>query len=511
MKTPDPQPPAATPDCESEYADLMRLKDSILSSAGEGIYGLDAEGRTTFVNPAAEAMLGWLAEELIGKPQHDIIHHTRADRTPYAREACPIYAALRDGTVHREEDEVFWRKDGSCMPVEYVSTPILDAQGRVEGAVVSFFDITERKQQRVSLERALAEVEALKDRLAQENRYLQQEIQVQHNFEEIIGQSEALQQTLHRIEQVAGTDATVLITGESGVGKELFARSIHHLSRRRDRPLVKVNCAALPANLIESELFGHTKGAFTGATESRIGRFELANGGTLFLDEIGELPIDLQPKLLRVLQEGELERIGSASTVPVDVRILAATNRDLVKSVWAGDFRDDLYYRLNVFPVEVPPLRERHGDIPLLVAHFVRKASARIGKRIEQVPESVQRALESYAWPGNVRELENIVERAVILSQDGVLRIDEALTMRSLERPSENGASSSEVTAAKSPTEAPSEADRRSLAEVERGHIEAMLHSTGWRVEGRDGAAEILGMRPSTLRSRMAKLGIERP
>ena len=477
-------------EAEESVRRLQRQNASILESAGEGIYGLDHRGCTTFVNPAAADMLGWQPAELLGQPQHTIIHHSHVDGTPYPVTECPIYAAIKDGAVHRVDDEVFWRKDGTCLPVEYVSTPIRDEDGRLAGAVVSFIDITERKQQQEALERALAEVRQLKDRLQEENRYLQQEIKVNHNFEEIIGTSDALKKTLSRLEQVAGTDATVLITGETGVGKELFARAVHNLSLRNERPLVKVNCAALPANLIESELFGHERGAFTGATSRRIGRFELADGGTIFLDEIGELPLELQAKLLRVLQEGELERVGGSRTISVDVRIIAASNRDLTKAVWAGEFRDDLYYRLNVFPVEIAPLRDRKEDIPQLVTHFVQKSAAKLGKEIGHIPDHTQAALQQYDWPGNIRELDNVIERAVILSTDGTLRVDEALEMRPPE-----------------PVTAP---ERRTLATIERDHILDVLEQTNWRIEGKDGAAVILGLHANTLRSRMKKAGIEK-
>jgi PAS domain S-box-containing protein len=477
-------------EAETTVRRLQRENASILESAGEGIYGLDCQGHTTFVNPAASEMLGWKPEELLDKPQHAIIHHSHVDGTPYPVVECPIYAAFHDGAVHRVDSEVFWRKDGTSLPVEYVSTPIRDEDGKLTGAVVSFMDITVRKQQQEALERALTEVQELTDRLQEENLYLQQEVQLNHDFEEVIGTSDALRKTLSRVEQVAGTDATVLLTGETGVGKELFARAIHHLSPRSERTLVKVNCAALPSTLIESELFGHEKGAFTGATALRTGRFELAHGGTIFLDEIGELPLELQAKLLRVLQEGELERIGGSRTIAVDVRVIAATNRDLTKAVWAGDFRDDLYYRINVFPVEVAPLRDRKEDIPQLVTHFVRKYAARLGKQITHIPNHTQVALQRYDWPGNIRELENIIERGMILSTDGSLPIDEALDMRAPE-----------------PAVAP---DRRSLAEVERDHILGVLEQTNWQIEGADGAAAILGLHPNTLRSRMKKARIEK-
>jgi transcriptional regulator with GAF, ATPase, and Fis domain len=374
------------------------------------------------------------------------------------------------------------------MPVEYVSTPIHDEAGELAGAVVTFNDITERKRQQEALEGALAEVQQLKERLQAENLYLREEIQGAHNFKEMIGQSDALAKTKRQIEQVAETDATVLVLGETGVGKELIARAIHNLSKRSERPLVKVNCASLPSTLIESELFGHEKGAFTGASAQRVGRFELAHGGTIFLDEVGELPLELQAKLLRVIQEAEFERLGGSRTIKVDIRIVAATNRDLTKAVWAGDFRDDLYYRLNVFPVKVPPLRDRREDIPRLVAHFVGKFSAKLGKRIDPISEPVQDALQRYDWPGNIRELENVIERAVILATDATLSVDEALETR----PSLPGA-------------AP---DRRSLDQVERDHIVSVLEQTEWRMEGDRGAAVVLGLHPNTLRSRMKKLGI---
>lgn len=486
----DDQLMKATDSAQQAVLALQRRNDLILESAGEGIYGLDRNGHTTFVNAAAARMLGWQSEDLKDCVQHDVIHHTTADGKHYEVTDCPIYAAIHDGKIHREDSEVFWRKDGTSIPVEYVSTPIYGENGEIDGAVVTFNDITERKLQQAALESALEEVRTLKNRLQEENLYLQQEIKLNHNFEEIIGSSEALMKTLRRIEQVADTDATVLLLGETGVGKELFARGIHHLSGRRGRPLVKVNCAVLPANLIESELFGHERGAFTGATERRIGRFELAHGGTLFLDEVGEIPLELQAKLLRVLQEGELERLGGSRVIKVDVRIIAATNRNLTKAIWAGDFREDLYYRLNVFPVEVPALRERKEDIPQLVQHFVKKTSKKMGKAIDTIPDHVQTALSQYDWPGNIRELQNIIERGVILSTRGVLRVDEALEMRE-------------------PTEVLS-VQKRTLASVERDHISGVLEQTNWRIEGAKGAAVILDLHPNTLRSRMKKMGIAR-
>ena len=306
----------------------------------------------------------------------------------------------------------------------------------------------------------------------------------------IVGDSDALRYVMSRVEQVASTDATVLLTGETGTGKELIARAIHHRSLRRDRPFVVVNCAALPATLIESELFGRERGAFTGAHQTQIGRFELANRGTIFLDEVGELPIELQPRLLRVVQEGQLERLGSPHTVDIDARLIAATNRDLIEEVRAGRFRRDLFYRLNVFPLTIPALRERREDIPALVRHLVDRLATTLRKRIDHVPPDVIRALEAYDWPGNVRELENVLQRAIILSAGTTLSLGD------------NWLPFLEPVATGS---------RLTLEEIDRRHITQTLAGSRWRVEGVGGAAQVLGMKPSTLRSRMAKLGIVRP
>ena len=307
----------------------------------------------------------------------------------------------------------------------------------------------------------------------------------------IVGDSDVLRYVMFRVDQVAPTDASVLLLGETGTGKELIARAIHQRSARRGRPLVIVNCAALPANLIESELFGRERGAFTGAHASQIGRFEMANRGTVLLDEIGELPLELQPKLLRVLQEGQVERLGSPRTVEIDVRVIAATNRDLAEEVRAGRFRSDLYYRLNVFPITMPSLRDRREDIPALVHHLVRRLSRTLHKTIDTIPPSTMQALERYDWPGNIRELENVLQRAIILSSGSTLTIGDAWMPAVQTRPAA--------------------ADLVKLADVERRHIQSILEGVRWRIEGTGGAARLLGLNPSTLRSRMAKLGIERP
>jgi len=337
--------------------------------------------------------------------------------------------------------------------------------------------------------RAYEEIARLRALLEEENRYLQEEIKTEHNFEELTGQSPEMKRVFKLIETVAPTDATVLLVGETGTGKELVARALHNLSSRRHRTLVKVNCAALPAGLIESELFGHEKGAFTGALTRRAGRFELAHGGTLFLDEIGDLPLELQPKLLRVLQEGEFERVGGHQTIRVDVRVIAATNRELEHAIQGSRFRADLYYRLSVVPIRLPPLRERRGDILLLAGYFAQKHGARLGKRITSILPSTLHVLEAYPWPGNVRELENVVERALILSEGAQLDLGGWLPR---------------------PSPLPHEEGTQTLEEIERKHILAALERTAWRVSGERGAAKLLGMKPTTLEARMKKLGIAR-
>jgi formate hydrogenlyase transcriptional activator len=339
--------------------------------------------------------------------------------------------------------------------------------------------------------RAHEETEALKARFEAEAVYLQEEIKTEHNFEEIIGQSPAVRQSLRKLEQVAPTDTTVLIHGETGTGKELLARAVHDRSRRKSRPLVKVNCGSIPSGLVESELFGHEKGAFTGATQRRVGRFELAHGGTIFLDEVTELPVDTQVKLLRVLQEGEFERVGSSQTIKVDVRVIAATNRDLQEVVRNGSFRADLFYRLNVFPLEVPPLRERREDIPLLVNFFISRFGKSLGKEIRGVSQKSMASLSQYHWPGNIRELQNVIERAAVLAKGPILHVDDTLL-----RADESASSQTAID---------------TLENVERQHILRALGETQWVIHGKKGAAELLGINPSTLRSRMEKLGIKKP
>jgi formate hydrogenlyase transcriptional activator len=650
----------------------------ILDSAAEGIFGCDPEGTCLFCNPAAVRLLGYDdPSELLGKNMHAVEHHTRADGRPYPIEECPIYIGFQSGQGVHRDDEVYWRKDGTCFPVEFWSHLILRDSSTL-GAVITFVDITERKQaeealrkserlkrsileinnaimtnlteeallrsisealrpcvsfdrcaitlyapetdtmrflavagalrsdyfqaglevnrtetsagwvfdhqqplrrnleeeqlfanerrlfeeglrslcgvplvlrgksigtlsvvnrkknayseedaqflQEVAIQVALAienmkfyeEIAALKGRLEKENIYLREEIRTEHNFEEIVGNSPALLAVLRAVEQVAPTDSTALIYGETGTGKELIARAIHNRSARKDRPLVSVNCSAISAGLVESELFGHVKGAFTGAIEQRIGRFELAHGGTIFLDEIGELPLETQVKLLRVLQEHEFEPVGSSRTQRVDVRVIAATNRNLREMVEAGRFRSDLFYRLNVFPLQLPPLRERHADIPQLVALCVSRFAKRFGKKVEGVSQETMARLMSYSWPGNIRELQNVMERAVVLSTGPTLRLDKDLgPVVAIEGSPETDEIPAPMRPAGPPLwgpqpAPPSPSGLPTLEEVERSHILAALQQAAGVVDGPRGAAKILDLHPNTLRHRMNKLGIKR-
>ena len=361
----------------------------------------------------------------------------------------------------------------------------------VEERTVELVAATEESEKRKRIaEDSLAEILQLKEKLESDRAYLREEIKLENNDEKIIGQSDALKYVLYKVGQIASSDTTVLILGETGTGKELVARAIHNLSLRKNRALIKVNCATLPANLIESELFGHEKGSFTGSLSKHLGRFEIANGATLFLDEIGELPLELQAKLLRVLQDGEFERLGSSHTIKVDVRIIAATNRNLEEEVRHGRFREDLWYRLNIFPITMPPLRDRTDDIPLLVDFYVRKIAKRLGKTIEIIPEAIMVALKGYNWPGNIRELENVLERAVINSSGAKLRLVDEL---------------------RKPVWELASTGPKTMEAVEREHILRVLELTRWKVSGKDSASEILGLDRSTLRARMSKLNIEKP
>jgi PAS domain S-box-containing protein len=469
--------------------------DLILGALGEGVYGLDREGRGTFCNEAATRILGWTAEDVIGAPLHDIHHHSHADGSPYLREDCPIYAALVDGVVHEADNEVFWHVNGQAVPVHYTSTPVIE-DGEVVGAVVVFRDISVRRQLELERERAFAEISALKEQLEHERDYLRDELRAQPQYRGIVGSSDALQRTLSQIEAVAETNASVLITGESGVGKEGIALAIHDQSQRADATLVKVNCASIPSELFESEFFGHVKGSFTGAHKDRIGRLELADGGTLFLDEVGEIPLNQQGKLLRALQEHEFERVGDDRTISVDVRVVAATNRDLAEEVRAGRFREDLFYRLSVFPIAVPPLRERRGDIAELAQYFADLACEELRKEPVRITRQQLASLEAHAWPGNVRELKNVIERAVILSSGKKLRLDLVLPA---------GTASAATAPVPDAGEFMTEAE---FLQLEAANLGAVLEAASWRISGDGGAADLLGIKPSTLAYRMKRLGV---
>lgn len=470
----------------------------ILGAVGEGIYGLDTRGQTTFINPAAERILGWSAIDMIGQDAHHLFHHSHSDGRAFEVNQCPIHASFSDGQVHRVDHEVFWHKSGEPIAVEYTSTPIFE-MGRLVGAVVLFRDIRERQRTEARLRDALSEVEQLKTRLEMENQYLQEEINAHGNHHEIVGESPAVKHLLQQIDLVAATDANVLVTGESGTGKELVARAIHASSPRRDRPLIRVNCAAVPRELFESEFFGHLKGAFTGAVSNRVGRFELADGGTLFLDEVGEIPLELQSKLLRVLQDRQFEPVGDNRTRAVDVRVIAATNRDLRDMVARGAFREDLYFRLNVFPIRSVPLRERLEDIPLLASHFLERASLAFNKPGIRMSLTQVAVLQQYAWPGNIRELQNVIERQTIVSRDGRVSFHEVLAPSA---PS-SGPVSSIAQCQPEPT-----ADKDWERQMKLNAI-SVLKRTAGKVSGEGGAAQLLGLKPTTLASRLKKWGVD--
>ncbi len=447
--------------------------------------GLDS--RFIRANRAAMRSLGITPEEVEGTYGRDFVPNT-PDAQRRLREA---FESIGRGTDTSGVVLELRRKDnGKPLWIQWWSKP--DIGGKFTRTM--FVDITER----VLMEQEKARLEA-------QNTYLQEEIRSEHNFGEIVGSSPALLDVLRQVDQIARIDSTVLILGETGTGKELIARGIHDRSPRKNRALVKVNCGAISAGLVESELFGHVKGAFTGAIANRDGRFRLADGGTIFLDEVGELPMDTQVKLLRVLQEQEFEPIGSSKTIKVNVRIVTATNRDLEELVREGKFRADLFYRLNVVPLRVPALRERVSDLPLLVTFFVQKCAKKLGKQITSVSEEAMRRLANYSWPGNIRELQNIIERAVILSPGKTLVIADELRAAP--------AATARVATAKSGAvdTAPTPDGNGSLDDVERRHIESVLNQTNWMIEGERGAAKILDVNPSTLRSRMQKLNIKRP
>jgi len=459
----------------------------LVNSAMDAIIELNRNLNVTRVNAAAEKVFGCCSQEIVGQLFTRFLSSDSRER---------LANLIIELDLRPEGERYTWIPGG--LSAQSASGEAFPAE-----ATLSRFDMGREPFYTLILRNVNARLKAQQKirSLTVETEYLREEIKELQSFDEIVGQSEPLTRVLRDIEEVADTDANVLILGETGTGKELIARAIHRNSRRREKPLIKVNCAAMPGTLIESELFGHEQGAFTGATKKREGRFALADGGTIFLDEIGELPVELQVKLLRVLQEGEFELVGSSRTQKVDVRVIAATNRDLKQATREGKFREDLYYRLNVFPIELPPLRERGDDIGLLAENFVRRFAQRMGRAIESLSEDCNRRLKSYGWPGNVRELQNVIERAVITSRDGRLNLDRALPESG--RIAATEAVSSEKTAQRVRT-------AKELEALERTNLIVALETTSWRVAGENGAAQLLGMKPTTLSSRMKALGIER-
>ncbi len=470
-----------------EREELRRSHDrlrALTENASDGITVLDADGRIIYMTPSAERLLGYKPEEMIGRHAGDFIR---------PEDVAPLTDKIRRALENPEEVQTIRvrvrRRDGSTIDVEAVGRRLRDPAD-TRYVVFNWRDISERVQY----------YDKLRERLESENAYLQEEVRAASGSGAILGKSAGVHRMLEQIEMVAPTDATVLILGETGVGKELVARAIHERSLRRDRPLVKINCTAIPRELFESEFFGHVKGAFSGALRDRIGRFQLADGGTLFLDEIGELPLAMQPKLLRVLQEGEFEPVGADTMRRVDVRIVAASNRDLKSLVRAGRFREDLYYRLSVFPIEVPPLRERKDDIPILAKHFLELASKRFSRSGLHLTPSQMRQLQNYDWPGNVRELQNVIERAVITSHLGSLGLDIPSA--------ESRSSAPAATRSKSREESEVIPDKEMTRRM-RDNMIAALKRSGGRIYGAGGAAELLGIRPSTLSTRIKKLGLK--
>jgi PAS domain S-box-containing protein len=470
-----------------DHASIAALRhhlDTLVDGTHDGIYAVDPVGRTTLVTPSVSLMTGRNAQELVGAPVHDVLHHSHHDGQHYPRETCPIYAACCAGQVERSE-AVFWRKDGSKFPIEYTTAPLVQG-GEVVGGVVVFRDLDAIRALHRKIRGIADDLDALIPVGAPPSAPRPEDLPAAVP----LGRSESWLRVTHLVERVARADTTVLLLGESGTGKELVANAIHQQGPRRGRPLVKLNCAAIPMSLVESELFGHERGAFTGATGQRIGRFEQAGEGTIFLDEVGELPLEAQAKLLRVLQEHEFERVGGTRTLRSKARIIAATNRDLAGLVASGRFRSDLYYRLNVFPLALPPLRQRRDDIPLLAEHFLRRLEPKLGRVLRGFTPAAEKRLVDHDWPGNVRELANVIERAAVLTDGDVL---EASALEPLSR---------SVPEPVGETEDPT---------ADEATIVAALESAQWKVTGPRGAATVLGIHPNTLRYRMRRLGIRRP
>jgi PAS domain S-box-containing protein len=461
------------------------------------LHTVDGDGNIVAVTDHWLQKLGYRRDEVVGRPTTDFF--TESERKRYADGR--LRELISQGDFNNEERQVI-TKDGRVLHLVVSAISHRDASGKVDQMLVASKDVTERNRAERELRVTVAENARLRKELERERDYLREEVNVAMNFGRIVGKSIVLQQMLRRVEAVAETPASVLLLGESGVGKELVAHAIHTRSSRSDHPLVKVNCASIPKELFESEFFGHVKGAFTGAHRDRIGRFQLADGGTIFLDEVGEIPLELQGKLLRVLQESEFERVGDDVTKSVDVRVIAATNRDLEKLIVDGEFREDLFYRLSVFPIEVPPLRDRDGDIIQLAQHFLEKVCNDFGRPIMTLTRAQANNLHDYHWPGNVRELKNVIERAVILSPGNVLRLDLSMPDRELAKT---------VAVADEAKQDGHVLTEMEMRELQKKNLLAALRETNWRVSGPHGAAELLGVKPTTLADRIRTFGLKKP
>jgi PAS domain S-box-containing protein len=455
------------------------------------VLGVNNDKTVSYVNPFFLQLTGYEERDVLNHPFINIL----PEQEGQAMEARIDEVTSRESAILSERRLSILTNSGEQREILW-SNVLMSNSGNLPSGILSIGkDITDQAHAEAARDQAIEELESLKENLEKENISLKELIQADHGFKEIIGKSNGLLYVLSKVQQVASTDSTVLILGETGTGKELVARAIYQASQRADKPFIRVNCAAIPADLVESELFGHEPGSFTNAINLRRGKFELAEGGTIFLDEISEMPLDSQVKLLNVLQEKELERVGGSKTIPVDVRVISATNRDLSNEVVEGRFRADLYYRLNVYPVTIPPLRNRKDDIPLLVMHFIAMFNKKFGKNVEEVPSLIIDSLADYNWPGNIRELQNILERAVITCTGSILHLPDEL--RTLQKNSNTTPST--------------QSELLPLAEVERQHILLTLQITNWQIGGVKGAASILKMNPSTLRSRIKKLGLEKP
>lgn len=467
---------------ELSFKKEQLFNETLIQASPAFITAISQNGKVIMMNHSMLNKLGYTLDEVVGK-NYISTFIPQSDQTALKE----LFEKLSTAHEFTTNENRVLTKGGHKLLVEWHGMPIFNENNEFDFFIGVGIDITERRKAENALHKAFTEIKQLEEQLQAENVYLREEIRVEHNYGEIVGESNEIKKVLSSVEQVASTGSVVLIMGETGTGKELLARALHNLSPHKGKAMVKVNCAVLTPTLIEAELFGREKGAYTGAVTEQMGRFEIANGSTLFLDEIGELPLELQAKLLRVLQNGEFERLGGTKTIKVDVRVIAATNRDLSKAVQDGSFRKDLFYRLNVFPIFIPPLRQRQEDIPLLVWSFIKEFEVKMGKRIETIPQKTMDALQRYPWPGNVRELKNIIEHAMIVTKDSRL---ECAVPTITDSKLKSG---------------------MTLKEVERKHIRDTLEMVRWRVRGKRGAAEILGLKPTTLEARMIKLGIKRP